>query len=111
MKAFLQQIKGLWGKINIRKVSYAKPGARPVRDWNILLSTTFFLLLISAFLAFYFFNQINAGTLFVVSPSDANKNIVLDNKLLKKTVDEINERQTFFDAVKSGSITHPDPSI
>ena len=110
MKGLLQKIKDWYAKIRVKKESYKISGIKPVHDWRIILISTQIIIIILAIVAFYFFTQIEAGKFFVVKEKKTEKDIKIDDTLLKKTVDDINSRKTTFDEIKNGGVP-ADPSL
>ena len=111
MKDYLQKIKIWFNKLKAGRVSYDKGGLKPLRDWRIILITTSIIIFILAIFAFYFYIQIESGKLFVSTNEVSDTQLKINDSLLKKTVDELNTRESSTAQIKSGQITAPDPSL
>ncbi len=111
MTGLLQKLKNWRDKIKTTKMSYKVSGIRPVHDWRVLLITTQIILVLLAALAFYFYIQIDEGKLFLVPEGKTEKELKIDNVLLKKAVDDINLRETTLSGIKQSKDIPSDPSL
>ena len=110
MKSLLQKIKGWFEKIKIKSNSYKKIGISPLRDWKIILTTTFIVICFIVVGSYYFYTQINAGSLFMVSENIDGKEVQLNEFLLKKIVGEINARADYLTNLRQNKTTPIEPS-
>jgi len=111
MKEFFHKIKGLYLKLKIKQVSYERASIRPSHDWHILLVSATCLLFIFAGISLYFYKQIDSGNFFTVEDESIEKQVKIDDILLKKTIDEISDRETNRSNIRQNKNIPPDPSI
>ena len=111
MSRLFQKIKGLYGKINIRHVSYERGGMRPKRDWNILLSLASIVLLILIFSSSYLYKGISKGSLFMVTKNNVDREVRINSSLLQKVVGDIKLREESFKNTKQNKGIPADPSL
>ncbi len=110
MSEYLNKIKDWFSKFSKPKTVYSKGGVEPKKDWGIILTTMFFILVILALVAVYFYIQVDRGNLFSVSSEDVENEAKINKNLLDKTVHDINQRKSNFESVSAGSVPS-DPSL
>ncbi len=111
MSDLLQKIKQWYESAKTKRLSYEKPGVNPAKDWRFFLSTTFIVGCVLAIVTAYFYMQIDKGRLFTVDSDGTETQVKINNFMLKKTVDEINSRETSMTRIKDGKVSLPDPSL
>ncbi|KND46714.1 MAG: hypothetical protein AB201_02640 [Parcubacteria bacterium C7867-006] len=107
----IKQIKDWFKKVTKTKNSYEKGEIKPTRDWRVILTTTFFVLVILGGVASFFYFQVSNGSLFSVSPDMSDGEIKINRPLFDKAVADINIRKTVFERVKDGKNIPSDPSL
>ena len=107
MSKILEQLKKLYSRLENDKESYIEPK----HDWNILLTTTASIVILTAILTFYFYIQIDQNKLFVTISDYSDKDISIKNDLFQKIISDINQRKDSFDAIKQDRGTIQDPSL
>ena len=111
MKGLLQKIKSWYEKLRNPGISYQIQGLNPAHDWRLILVTTFVLICLEAFLAFYFYIQIDSGKFFVVTGNSEEKEVKLDQSLLQKTVDDLNLKEANLVKIRADRVSPKEPSI
>ena len=111
MSQFKQKIKFWKDKIRTTKISYGKGDIQPTRDWRVTITLSFAVLVFGGFASFYFYNKIERGELFVVNKNSVVKEVKIDDILLKKTIDDINNRETLSLQIGKSKPIPLDPSI
>jgi hypothetical protein len=111
MDSFLQKIKLEMNKFKTIKVSYERDSVNPGKDWAILLTIALVILCIMAIVSFYFYTQVSQGTFFVGGASKTGQDIKIDMNLLKKTVDDINLRESLSAQIRNNRPNVADPSL
>jgi hypothetical protein len=104
----LEKIKNL---LHFKKqnVSYEKDDTRLFRDWRNMLIGEAILLCVAGGVAFYFYMQINQGKLFTVPPSASEAQLIINNSLLNRIVEEIYTNASSTEALKDAKVP-ADPS-
>ncbi len=111
MPEILKKIIKWFESIKIRKEVYTKGDISPKRDWYIILVTSFFLICLLAGFSYYFYTQVDGGRLFVSDKETTFKPLVIDDELLTKTVDEINNREKNLIEFNQNKVIPANPSI
>ena|SRR3989344_5031315 len=111
MNSLLQKIKLVFSKIKSTKVSYGRRNINPKNDWAILLMLVSIILCVLVVVSFYFYTQIDQGKAFNTVGEGTSKLIKVDATLLKKTVDDINFRESLNLQIESNKPNVADPSI
>jgi hypothetical protein len=110
MSDILSKTKKWFGKIRFKKITYIKIGIRPERDWYVILMSTIVLICILGGMAYYFYIQVDQGKLFPSDDTTSIKSVIINNDLLNKVIDEINEREKNLTDFKQNRVIPPDPS-
>src|SRR4051812_4634952 len=110
MSDLLQKIKNLTYKVRMFKTSYGRDIINPERDWKIILLSSFILLCLGAISAYYFYIEVDSGKFFIITRENAEKEFKLDTNLLKKTIEDINLRQTTYNKVNDSRVVPKEPS-
>jgi hypothetical protein len=112
MKNFLLKIKDIFNRGKSSKVSYAKNGIDPKKDWsNLLLFIIIFFFSVSIF-SYYIYFLIDRGTFVKIPEEVTKKDVSIDTILLNKLYEGINTREASSTELKSGNVKIPaDPSI
>jgi hypothetical protein len=112
MKETFTKLNLWWSKLKIAEINYEKKGIRPLKDWQRILTVTFFLLVILVIFSFYFYVEVDKGKFFTIPLGGDTKNEVkINNSLLDKVVSDINQRKSDFSQIKQNPIIPSDPSI
>ena len=111
MQELFKKIKKWLEKISVKKSSYAKEGIKPKRDWYIILFIGFILVCVLADFARYLFKQIDQGKLFAIEKQNTEEPIIIDSKLLQKTIDDINFREKNLNDFRQNRMIPQDPSL
>ena len=111
MSDLIQKIKNLFNKAKTPKISYVRAGVRPLRDWRIMLSAVFICLFVTAAFAFYFYTQIDNGSLFSSPASDVVGGPKINPTLLKKIVDDSIARESSRLEIQNSKPIPSDPSL
>ena len=93
MKNQFNKIKSWFGHLQMKNESYDKGGIKPAHDWRIILSTTFFVLIILGAVAGYFYIEVNKGNLFNTSKNTLDSEAQINKPLLDKTIQDIKTRK------------------
>ena len=83
----------------------------PKKDWRRMLIIFTVLNIISVFLSFYMFWQINEGNIFNVGDNSNVLQSTIDKKGLEEVISYFDVRQKNFNDLETGGIKTTDPSI
>lgn len=111
MSPLLQKIKNLYKKASTGQSVYAKDSIYPRHDWKILVISMLIAILFMALAAFYFYIQIDSGSIFMVDTTGAQNGVNLKNVLLNRVVDDLNLREKNLKAIEQNQGIPTDPSI
>ena len=111
MSDLKQKIKVWYEKIRAKTESYSRSGIRPIRDWHIVLTILFTLFVSVSVASLYLYTQIKESNLFIVEIDVTQTTVAIDNILLQKIVEEINERGVVANSLKQNRGIPADPSI
>lgn len=111
MSEALKELKDLLKKFSFKKSSYGKEIISPHRDWRIILSTTFVIIVLGAICGLYLYRQVDQGKLFFLSENKQVKEVKLDTKVLEITIDDLKARESLFNKVKDEKVVPPEPSV
>ncbi len=94
-----------------KKESYTKKEIRPTRDWHIILSVFFLLIIITSFVSLYVYQGAQNGTLFVSGVSEENTPVSIDNILLSKIITTIDTDNKDIQSTYENPVYIRDPSL
>ena len=111
MQDKLNKIKD-WVKGHFKSDStYDKGGIKPARDWRVILTTSFIVVIVLGLVAFYFYYEVSKGKLFVVSEASVVDQVKINRPFLDKVIEGIKTRKTQFENIKTGEGVPSDPAI
>lgn len=111
MSELINKFKSWYESLRTSKVSFEKKGINPKKDWNRILIVTFVTVSLLAGLSFYFYVEVDNGTFFSVEGEEESAEIKINNVLLKKIVEDINNREKSLMEIKEGKSVPANPSI
>lgn len=111
MKDILNQIKSLYKKLNVRKVSYEVSGIMPSRDWFIILISSQVIILILAVASVFFYYKVDRGEIFKVEDLTAEGETKINMTVLDALIKEINTKEQNTTIVRQRGEIPSDPSI
>ncbi len=110
MSELINKIKSWYSSITTKQLSFERKGIKPKKDWNIILFLTFIALIFAGALSFYIYTKIDNGTLFKVPEKENISEIKINNLLLKKMIDDYDNRAKSLIEIKNGKNIPPNPA-
>ncbi len=111
MTSFKERIKSYISLMIKGKISYDRPGLKPRQDWEVILTTSFIILICIGIFAFYFYIGILQGKFFVVNADDEASRAKINSVLIDKVVGDMNNRASYSGDLKNGKYSLSDPSV
>lgn len=111
MKDYLEKINKYFSKEEKKPTTYNERMINPKRDWNIIIISSFLLIIISGIYSYYLYTKINNDTLVTLNPTKKETEVKININLLDKLVDELNKKSESLKSLKSDTQTPRDPSI
>ncbi len=107
----LKKMNEWFEKLRTSQISYDKNGIRPLKDWKIIMTSMFIVLLIIIAIATYFYMEVDGGKFFSVEEGTIGNETKINDNLLKKTLEGLNSRQEKLTILERDRIAPLDPSI
>lgn len=111
MQDQIKKIKD-WAKSHFKSEStYDKGGIKPSRDWRIVLTSSFVVVVFLGLVAFYFYYEVSNGKLFVVNEASIVDQVKINRPFLDRVIDGVKNRKTQFENIKTGEGIPSDPAL
>ena len=111
MSELINKIKSVVSKSAGPKISFEKKGIRPKNDWSKILFGTIAVVTILAGMSVYFYMGVTRGTFFGAEKGEDLMEVKINNKLLKKIVEDINFREKNLIEIRNNKSFPADPSL
>ena len=111
MKDLLLKIGLLYQHLTKREEKYKRDEIRPTQDWSTILVISFVIFCVFMMLSFYFYLQIKNDKLFKTTKTSALNEKKINIDLLRKTVEDINNREKLINDIKNNGAKPRDPSL
>jgi len=111
MSSITNKIESWYSSLKKPEISYEKKGIRPGKGWRLIFSIAFLILFILAGVASYLYIQIDTGQFFETENKDFMSEVKINNLLLKKVIDDIDQREKSLEEIRSGKIAPPSPGL
>jgi hypothetical protein len=111
MSEIIKKIKSYFDSFRKKDTSYKKEGINPVRDWDMMITITFFIVCLLAVFAFYFYVQVDSGNLFTTTKDSNTTTVTINQDLLSKTIENIDAKKSALDKEQSNKSHTLDPAL
>lgn len=109
MFSFIKKIKFINTSKANKSFSYQKTGINPRKDWITIVVSTSIILIISVLFSFYFYIQVENGTLFKTNYETPNVTS-LNKQALDRVIKIMEEKQLLADLINSSKASLVDPA-